>query len=91
MDIISITAELLNILKQLPFESKRKVAIDLLEKFLRHLNGENTSAPTKEEFKIAIDSIKELKQQWTLSTQEYNEIEAQAEYIKQLIDWGYKG
>ena len=86
-----MTTNILGILKQLPIDAKRKVVIDLLERYQRNLMGENIPAPTKDELKIAIDSIKELKQQWAISTQEYNAIEAQAEYIKQLIDWGYKG
>lgn len=90
MNLFLMTTNILGILKQLPIDAKRKVVIDLLERYQKHLMGENIPAPTRDELKIAIDSIKELKQQWAISTQEYNAIEAQAEYYKQLIDWGYK-
>lgn len=90
MNLFLMTTNILGILKQLPIDAKRKVVIDLLERYLKHLMGEYVPTPTKDELKIAIDSIKELKQQWAISTQEYNTIEAQAEYYKQLIDWGYK-
>ncbi len=90
MNLVLITTNLLKILKQLPLNSKRKVVIDLLERFLKQIKGENIPHPTKDELKTAIDEIKELKQQWVSSHQEYNAIEIQAEYFKQLIDWEYK-
>lgn len=86
MNLVLITTNLLKILKQFPLNSKRKVVIDLLERFLKQIKGENIPHPTKDELKTAIDEIKELKQQWVSSHQEYNAIEIQAEYFKQLID-----
>lgn len=91
MNLLLMTINILGILKQLPIDSKRKVAIDILERYQKRLRGEYMPAPTKDEIKIAIDAIKEIKQQWAISTQEYNAIEALAEYCKQLIDWEYKG
>lgn len=88
MNILLITQYIISVLKQLPIDNKRKIALIVLEKFLKHLNGEQTDSPTKDELKVTVDAIKEIKQNNARSIQEYNLIENQAEFIKNLIDWG---
>lgn len=88
MNIIIITQYIISILKQLPIDNRRKIALIVLEKFLKHLMGEQVNSPTKDELKITVDAIKEIKQNNARSIQEYNFIENQAEFIKNLIDWG---
>lgn len=88
MNIIIITQYIISILKQLPIDNRRKIALIVLEKFLKHLMGEQVNSPTKDELKITVDAIKEIKQNNARSIQEYNFIENQAEFIKNLIEWG---
>ena len=88
MDILLITQHIISTLKQLPIDNKRKIALIVLEKFVKYLNGEQTDFPTKDELKVTVDAIKEIKQNNARSIQEYNIIENQAEFIKSLIEWG---
>ncbi len=62
----------------------------MLEKFLKHLNGEQTEEqtdfPIKDELKVKVNTTKEIKQNNARSIiQKYNLIENQAELIKNLI------
>lgn len=88
MNILLITQYIISVLKQLPIDNNRKIALIVLEKFLKHLNGEQMYSPTKDELKVTVDVIKEIKQNNARTIQEYNLIENQAEFIKNLIEWG---
>lgn len=88
MNILLFTQYIIDIIKQLPIDNRRKIALIVLEKFLKHLNGKQSNAPTKDELKITVDVVKEIKQNKANSIQEYNLIEEQAEFIKNLIEWG---
>lgn len=90
MDNISLTIQFINILTQLPITPERKIALNLLNLALRYLRGEKISMPTKGELKITVDIIKDLKHQNAYFIEEHREIDAQAEYLKFLIDWEYK-
>ncbi len=88
MNILVVTQYIIGVLKQLPIDNKRKIALNVLEKFVKHLNGEQTDSPTKDELKVTVDVVKEIKQNHARSIQEYNELENNAEFIKNLIEWG---
>lgn len=88
MNILVATQYIIGVLKQLPIDNKRKIALNVLEKFVKHLNGEQTDSPTKDELKVTVDVVKKIKQNNARSIQEYNIIENQAEFLKNLIEWG---
>ena len=91
MNPLKIAQNIIEILNKMPFDSRKKLTINLLERFIKVLNGEkNVIAPTKEELKTAVDIIKELKEQNALTYEEYNNINMQAEFCKLLIEWSYK-
>ena len=91
MNPLKIAQNIIEILNKMPFDSRKKLTINLLERFIKVLNGEkNVIAPTKEELKTSVDIIKELKEQNALTYEEYNNINMQAEFCKLLIEWGYR-
>ena len=91
MNPLKIAQNIIEILNKMPFDSRKKLTINLLERFIKVLNGEqNVITPTKEELKTAVDIIKELKEQNALTYEEYNNINMQAEFCKLLIEWSYK-
>lgn len=89
MDMVANIEKFIEFLKKYPFDTKRKLALNLLERLLRHLRGELVLAPTKNELSNIVDVIKEFKQEKTLSNEEYKQIEQEANFMKLLIEWGY--
>lgn len=89
-EYIKLVQQLIIVLKQLPISKNRKITLDILEKFLEYLKGKDVQNPTKDELKILVDTLKELKQNNAQSIQEYNYFENLAEYLKNLIEYGYK-
>ena len=43
--------------------------------------------PTKDEIKAAIDALKELRQQYASTKEEYDKLELDAEFAKHIIEW----
>lgn len=90
MQMITNIQNFIKILKKYPFDAKRQMALNLLERFLKYVKGEIIFTFTKDELDNIVDVIKEIKQEKALSFDEYNQLEKDAEAIKQFIEWGYK-
>ena len=80
----------IEILKKYPFNTKRQMALNLLERYLKHIKGEIIFTFTKDELENIVDVVKEIKQEKALSYDEYNQLEKDAKAIKRFIEWGYK-
>ena len=90
MKMITNIQNFIKILKKYPFNAKRQMALNLLERFLKYIKGEIIFTFTKDELENIVDVVKEIKQEKALSYDEYNQLEKDAEAIKQFIEWGYK-
>ena len=90
MQMITNIQNFIKILKKYPFDAKRQMALNLLERFLKYIKGENIFTTTKDELENIVDVIKEIKQEKALSYDEYNQLEKDAEAIKQFIELAYK-
>ena len=90
MQMITNIQNFIKILKKYPFDAKRQMALNLLERFLKYIKDENIFTTTKDELENIVDVIKEIKQEKALSYDEYNQLEKDAEAIKQFIERAYK-
>lgn len=85
--MILITQEMIRILKTLSSDSRQQTVLNILERYLNRLQGKYSPMPTKDEIKTAIDALKELRQQYSSTKEEYNKLELDAEFAKRIIEW----
>ena len=85
--MILITQEMIRILKTLPSDSRQQTVLNILERYLNRLQGKYSSMPTKDEIKTAIEALKELRQQYASTKDEYDKLELDAEFAKHIIEW----
>ena len=90
MEMVANIQNFIKILKKYPFDARRQMALNLLERFLKYLRGEQIFPPTKDELENIVDVVKEIRQEKVLSYDEYSQLEKYAEAIKQFIEWCYK-
>ena len=85
--MILITQEMIRVLKTLPSDSRLQTVLNILERYLNRLQGKYSPMPTKDEIKTAIDALKELRQQYSSTKEEYGKLELDAEFAKRIIEW----
>jgi len=85
--MILITQEMIRVLKTLPSDSRLQTVLNILERYLNRLQGKYSPMPTKDEIKTAIDALKELRQQYSSTKEEYDKLELDAEFAKRIIEW----
>ena len=85
--MILMTQEMIRILKTLPSDSRQQNVLNILERYLNRLQGKYSPMPTKDEIKAAIDALKELRQQYASTKEEYDKLELDAEFAKHIIEW----
>ena len=85
--MILITQEMIRVLKTLPSDSRLQTVLNILERYLNRLQGKYSPMPTKDEIKTAIDALKELRQQYSSTKDEYDKLELDAEFAKRIIEW----
>jgi len=85
--MILITQEMIRVLKTLPSDSRLQTVLNILERYLNRLQDKYSPMPTKNEIKTAIDALKELRQQYSSTKEEYDKLELDAEFAKRIIEW----
>lgn len=85
--MILITQEMIRILKTLASDSRQQTVLNILERYLNRLQGKYSPMPTKDEIKTAIEALKELRQQYASTKDEYDKLELDAEFAKRIIEW----
>lgn len=70
---------------------KYSIAIRVLTEFIKFLRGLPNQKPSKEEIKTTIDVIKEIEKSFAQTEEIKQQIDNSCEFIKVIVDWGYKG
>lgn len=86
---ISVAKNYIEYLQKFPDNVNYRVAIIVINKAIDFLHNKKIMQPTKEELKITIDVIKDIKKSNTRILLDAKEIEDQARFYKFLIDTFY--
>lgn len=88
-DFIAVSKNYIEYLQKFPDNAKYRVAIIVINKAIDFLHNKKIIQPTKEELKITIDVIKDIKKSNARTLFDKNEIEDEAKFYKFLIDTFY--
>lgn len=88
-DCIAVAKNYIEYLQKFPNNANYRVAIVVINKAIDFLHNKKITQPTKEELKITIDVIKDMKKSNARTLLDEKEIEAQARFYKFLVDTFY--
>ncbi len=88
-NFIAVAKNYIEYLKKFPNNANYRVAIIVINKAIDFLHNKKITQPTKEEIKITIDVIKDIKKSNARTLLDAEKIEDEARFYKFLIDTFY--